>query len=296
MKDASIAKAGRLAGAIVLLSGCGRTFLVGSYEADAGSALTFDAGGLPIPDSGDALAPSGWRLVWQDDFDGPAGSSPDPTKWIYDVGGTGWGNQELQFYTARPQNVFLDGDSTLYIHAAAESYMGLAYTSGRIKTQGLFEQTYGRFEAMIRVPAGQGLWSSFWLEGNDRDVVGWPDCGDINIMSMFGSDLTTNRAGAHGPGYNEDVRAFAGLPGSPNLSDAFHLFAVEWDPDQVRYYIDDVLFATKGPADLPSGATWVQNHPYFLVLNLAVGGHAGTPSSSAFPADLKVQYVRVYAR
>jgi beta-glucanase (GH16 family) len=295
MNDACVRKARLLAAAVVLLSGCERTFLVGSYNSQSAGLPTPDSGGLPTPDSGDATTP-GWRLVWQDDFDGPAGSAPNPANWTYDVGGTGWGNQELQFYTARQQNAFLDGDSTLYIHAAAESYMGLAYTSARLKTQGLFEQAYGRFEVMARVPAGQGLWSSFWMLGNDRDVVGWPDCGDINVMSVFGSDATVNRAGAHGPGYNEEVRGFASLPGSPNLSDAFHLFAVEWDPDQLRYYIDDVLYATKGPADLPSGATWVQNHPYFLLLNVAVGGHAGTPSASAFPADLKVKYVRVYTR
>src|SRR5258708_5312502 len=287
----------RLAGPVALmLVGCGRTFLVGSYDPGSGGSPTPDAGGSPTPDSGDSPTTPVWRLVWHDEFDGPAGSAPNPAMWNFDGGGTGWGNQELQFYTARQQNAYLDGDGPLFIHAASESYMGLAYTSARLKTQGLFEQAYGRFEMVARVPAGQGLWSSFWMLGNDRDVVGWPDSGDINVMSVFGSDTTINRGGAHGPGYNEDVRAFSSLPGSPNLSDAFHLYAVEWEPDVLRYYIDDVLFATKGPADLPAGATWVQDHPYFLLLNVTVRGHPGTPSRSAFPADFKVQYVRVYAR
>jgi beta-glucanase (GH16 family) len=235
-------------------------------------------------------------LVWHDEFDGPAGSAPNPAMWAYDVGGNGWGNGELQFYTAREQNAFLDGAGTLFIHAAAESYMGLAYTSARLKTQGLFEQAYGRFEVRARVPAGQGLWSSFWMLGNDRDVIGWPQSGDINVMSVLGSDPTINRGGAHGPGYGEDVRPLASLPGSASLSDDFHLYAVEWETEELRYYLDDVLYATKGPADLPSGASWVQNHPFFLVLSVAVGGRAGVPSASAFPADLQVQFVRVYAR
>ncbi len=132
--------------------------------------------------------------------------------------------------------------------------------------------------------------------GNDRDVIGWPQSGDINVMSVLGLDPTENHGGAHGPGYGENVRPLGSLPGSPSLSDDFHLYAVEWETDELRYYLDDVLYATRGPADLPSGATWVQDHPYFLLLSLAVGGPAGTPSASSFPADLRVQFVRVYAR
>ena len=132
--------------------------------------------------------------------------------------------------------------------------------------------------------------------GTDRDVIGWPESGDINVMSVLGSDPTVNRGGAHGPGYGEEVRPLGTLPWSASLSDDFHLYAVEWETEELRYYLDDVLYATKGPADLPSGASWVQNHPFFLVLSLAVGGHAGVPSASAFPADLRVQFVRVYAR
>ena len=296
MKKGPLKKAHRLAGAVVLLLlGCEqRTFVIGSN--DPGDPYPPDAGGSYDSNPGGSPTHPAWRLVWHDEFDGPAGSVPNPVMWTYDVGGTGWGNGQLQFYTAREQNAFLDGAGTLVIHAVAETYMGLPYTSARLKTQGLFEQAYGRFEVLARVPAGQGLWSAFWMLGNDHDVLGWPQSGDINVMSVFSSYPTVNRGGAHGPGYGEEVRPSGSLPGSTDLSDDFHLFAVEWETNELRYYIDDSLYATKGSADLPSGASWVQDHPYFLLLNLAVGGYAGTPNASALPADLRVRFVRVYAR
>ena len=153
MKNGPRRKARRLTGAVVLLLlGCNQTFLVGSYDPDSGGSYNPDSGGSYDSDSGSS-PPSTWRLVWHDEFDGPAGSAPNPAMWTYDVGGGGWGNLELQFYTARTQNAFLDGDGTLVIHAAAEPYMGSAYTSARLKTQGLFQQAYGRFEVRARVTA-----------------------------------------------------------------------------------------------------------------------------------------------
>jgi beta-glucanase (GH16 family) len=243
-----------------------------------------------VPDA----AGSTWRLLWHDEFNGPAGASPDPALWAQEVGGTGWGNAQIQYYTARPENTFLDGAGSLTIRAIAEPYMGLNYTSGRLTTNGIFAQEYGRFEISARAPAGSGLWSSFWIEGNNRDVVGWPACGDINILSVLGVAPATNRGGAHGPGIGELVRPAYTLNGGATFGQQLHLFAVEWDPTELRFFVDDILYATVTKSDLPSGSQWVQDHPYFLILDLAVGGASGTPDPALFPAELSVDFVRVF--
>jgi beta-glucanase (GH16 family) len=273
-------------GAVVLAAlsqgACDVTFFVGRYET-------------PGPDAGDDAAAT-WTLVWHDEFEGPAGAPPDPTLWGRAVGGGGWGNGQLQYHTARTENASLDGNGGLTIRAIAEPYMGLAYTSARLTTSGIFEQAYGRFEISARIPAGSGVWSSFWLTGNDRYIVGWPACGDINVLSVLGPEPDTNRGGAHGPGYGEMVRPSVTLPAGSTFASELHQFAVEWDPDELRFYLDGTLYGTRTKASLPSGSQWVQDHPNFLILDLAVGGHSGTPDPAIFPAELSVDYVRVYSR
>jgi beta-glucanase (GH16 family) len=244
-----------------------------------------------------------WVLTWNDEFTGPNGSSPDGTKWVVESGGNGWGNEELEYYTARPENLRLE-NGDLVIEAVKEEFTGpdgvkRRYTSGRLKTQGRFSQTYGRFEARIKIPSGQGVWPAFWLLGDDFSVAGWPACGEIDIMENVGVEKSMIHGSIHGPGYSAKkalTRAFA-LP-QGLFSDDFHVFATEWEPQVIRFYVDGELYATKTPADLPKGARWVYDHPFFLVLNLAVGGNwpASPDTSTVFPQRMLVDYVRVYSR
>ena len=241
----------------------------------------------------------GWRLVWSDEFNGPAGALPDSNNWTPQVGLNG-ANAELEFYTARPQNVSQDGNGSLVITARREAYMGAAYTSARLESGGKFEQMYGRFESRLKLPTGQGLWPAFWIMGNNAQV-GWPARGEVDIMENFGRDPTTNIGALHGPGYSGalDFRATYTLAGG--YSTDFHVFAVEWEPNVIRWYMDDNLFETRTPADLVArggNLVWVYDHPFFIIINVAVGGRApGNPdATTVFPQTLSVDYVRVYSR
>jgi beta-glucanase (GH16 family) len=238
-----------------------------------------------------------YQLVWQDEFDGPAGQSPDSTKWTYDIGtgDNGWGNQELQYYTDRSENVSLDGDGNLVITARRESFGGRPFTSARIKTQGIFEQTYGRFEANIRLPWGPGIWPAFWLLGSDIETVGWPQCGEIDIMEFRGQQTNIIHGTVHGPGYsggNSVTKSYGFEQG--RFDTDFHLFAVEWGTDYIRFYVDDVLYQEIEPGDL--SGQWVFNGPFFILLNVAVGGnYVGFPTNETpFPQSMIIDYVRVY--
>jgi beta-glucanase (GH16 family) len=246
---------------------------------------------------------AGWILTWNDEFNGANGSSPDPTKWVVETGGNGWGNDELEYYTARPQNVRQEYGN-LVIEAIKQRFAGpdgvrREYTSARLKTEGLFRQRYGRFEARIQIPAGQGVWPAFWLLGDDFSTTTWPNCGEIDIMESVGSEPSSIRGSLHGPGYSESspLTAVYKLP-TGRFSDAFHVFAVEWEPQVVRFYVDDKLYATKTPADLPPDKRWVYDHPFFVILNLAVGGNwPGSPDdSTVLPQRMLTDYVRVYSR
>ena len=237
-------------------------------------------------------------LVWQDEFDGAAGQPPDTTtKWRYDIG-TNWGNSQLEYDTNRPENVSLDGSGHLTIVARQEAYLGSAYTSARINTRGRFEQTRGRFEARIKLPSGQGLWPAFWLLGADLGTAGWPTCGEIDIMESRGQEPRIVHGSLHGPGYSGGS-ALTGqfeLPQGAFDTD-FHVFAVEWDADGIAWLVDGIVYKRATPADLPSGTRWVFDHPFFVILNVAVGGnYVGGPSpSTSFPQTMTVDYVRVYA-
>ena len=239
------------------------------------------------------------RLIWADEFDGAAGTSPSATRWAFDVG-TDWGNAQLEYDTARPTNVSLDGGGNLAIVARRESYLGSAYTSGRIKTQGFYSQNRGRFEARMKLPTGRGMWPAFWLLGSDIGSVGWPTCGEIDVMEYRGQEPGVVHGSLHGPGYSGATpeTAVFNLPGGATFADGFHLFSVEWEPGVVRFFVDDILYQTRTPADLPPGAPWVFDHPFFLLLNVAVGGNwPGSPDgSSPFPQRMLVDYVRVYSR
>jgi beta-glucanase (GH16 family) len=244
-----------------------------------------------------------YTLRWADEFDGPAGNVPDQAKWNYDIGGNGWGNNELETYTRRSDNAFLDGDGHLIIKVIKETLTGpdgikRDYTSSRLLTKGKFTQRYGRLEARIKLPFGQGIWPAFWMLGADVDQVGWPACGEIDIMENVGREPAVNHGSLHGPGYSgsSPLTGIYTLPAGQKFADDFHTFAIEWEPAAVRFYVDDNLYQTRTPADA-SGKRWVFDHPFFVILNVAVGGSfPGNPDNTAtFPQTMTVDFVRVYA-
>lgn len=245
-----------------------------------------------------------WQLVWSDEFSLPDGSSPDSTKWTYDTGGGGHGNNELENYTTRTNNSRIVGGN-LVIEADQESYGGSSYTSARMKTQGLWSWTYGRIEARIKIPRGQGIWPAFWMLGTNIGSVGWPTCGEIDIMENIGkpSDQGTEHATLHGPQPGGDYNGGAGitrtttLSGGAALADDFHIFAAEWTTNQIKFYLDTNLFATITTNNVPSGGTWVFAAPEFIILNVAVGGSwPGNPDgTTVFPQQMLVDYVHVYS-
>jgi beta-glucanase (GH16 family) len=242
---------------------------------------------------------SEWKLVWQDEFDGPAGTPPSADRWVHDVGGGGWGNEQLEFDTARPENVSLDGAGNLVFTARKERYEGKDYTSARINSSGRFSRAYGRFEARIQLPVGRGIWPAFWLLGADVGQVGWPDCGEVDIMEYRGQLPAIIRGSLHGPGYSggNNLGGEHVVSGG-KLYEDFHIYAVEWDPDRIRWQLDGVTFFEATPAKLPAGKKWVFDHPHFIILNVAVGGNfVGPPDrTTVFPQQMKVDYVRVYSR
>jgi beta-glucanase (GH16 family) len=270
-----------------------------------GSTLLLTMLGVCKSTAGDASPQddkSAWTLVWSDEFNGPDGSRPDQAKWKFEIGGSGWGNHELEYYTNRPENSFLRGGN-LVIQALKENYTGpdhvtRDYTSARITTQGLFEQAYGRFEARIKISRGRGLWPAFWLLGNDIGTIGWPACGEIDIMENIGKEPSLAHGSLHGPGYSgdRDYTSEYKLPGGVHFADDFHVFAVEWEPKTVRFFVDQELYATFTPARLPTGMKWGFDHPFFIILNVAVGGDwPGPPDeTTTFPRTMLVDYVRVY--
>lgn len=246
--------------------------------------------------SDDEEPATNYGLIWQDNFEGPAGQLPDPEKWQFDIG-TDWGNNQLEYDTNRPENVSLDGQGNLAITAREEEYSGQSYTGGRIKTKDLFEQERGRFEARIKLPIGQGIWPAFWMLGHDIDDVSWPQCGEIDIMEYRGQEPRVLVGSVHGPGYagsNPISQEHTLAQGGFHLG--FHVFAIEWDNEGIRWFVDGFNYHTVTPADIPAGTDWVFDHPFFMLLNVAVGGHwVGSPDETTqFPQTMLIDYVKVF--
>lgn len=236
------------------------------------------------------------NLIMADEFD--TEGAPNPSLWTYDIGrgpnGDGWGNQELQYYTDRTENVKVD-NGLLLITALEESFEGASYTSARLVTRGLFEQAYGRFEARIRLPYGKGLWPAFWLLGNDCDQNIWPQCGEIDIMEYLGDSPTVSFGSVHGPGYSAgEAETKEYELENDRFDTGFHVFGIEWAPDYINYYVDGDLYNQITPDDVPG--EWVFDHPFYIILNVAVGGSfPGSPNAdTTFPQTMLVDYVRVY--
>lgn len=245
-----------------------------------------------------AAAETNWNIVWNDEFNG---SLIDTNHWTFDIGNgaNGWGNNELEYYTSRPQNAYIN-NGLLHIVARNESYSGFNYTSAKLKSAGLFAKKYGRFEFRARLPQGKGYWPALWMMPADSIYGGWAASGEIDVMECRGSDpgsvLGTihfggewpNNAQSHGPSYNF---------GSGDSATNFHTYMLEWTPDSIRWYVDGSLYesqtswySTGGPYPAPF------NQPFYLIMNLAVGGNFdGDPDGATiFPGEMDVDYVRVY--
>ena len=237
-----------------------------------------------------------WKLVWSDEFDGPSNTLPNANKWTYDLGQNGWGNKELENYTKSLDNVHLDGQGHLVIRALREA--SGKYTSARLKTQGKFSTAYGKIEARIKLPFGQGIWPAFWALGANIEKVGWPECGEIDIMENIGKEPGIQHGSLHGDGYSDghSITAKYELPKGEKLSDDFHVYAILWSADSIEFLFDGHSYLKATPASIPAGKKWAFDHPFFLLLNVAVGGDwPGSPdSTTVFPQEMVVDYVRVY--
>ena len=268
---------------------------LGAAAALTATALTWTGGDTADNSaltSAEAAEPG--ALVWSDEFDGGAGDAPDPANWNHETGDHGWGNQELQNYTESRENSALDGDGNLVITAQQED--DGSYTSARMTTQNNVEHAYGRIEARVQLPSGQGIWPAFWMLGSDFPETEWPNSGEIDIMEFIGSDVGTVHGTVHGPGYSggEGVGASYEHPEGGNFADDFHVFAIDWEPGSLTWSVDGVPFNTITPDDV--GGDWVYDQEFFMILNVAVGGEwPGYPDESTeFPQEMKVDYVRVY--
>lgn len=264
------------------------------------AVLALAAGMISLPgERGEAaIGP----LTWQDEFNAAAGTPVDPARWRFELGGGGWGNNEQQYYTNSTRNAVHDGQGNLIITARRENaglqchYGACQYTSARLVTAGTFTQRYGRFEARMKLPRGQGIWPAFWMLGDNLGSVGWPAAGEIDVMENIGREPNTVYGTVHGPGYSgtEAVSGSRNL-GRP-LADAFHTFTVDWSPNLIVWYVDGAEYHRVAPGNL-GGDRWVFDHPFFMLLNVAVGGlWPGYPdASTVFPQSLTVDYVRVSA-
>ncbi|TCK67510.1 glycosyl hydrolase family 16 [Winogradskyella wandonensis] len=241
------------------------------------------------------------NLVLEDNFDIDGQINRDI--WNFDIGDgaaqgiPGWGNNELQYYTDRPENATTE-NGYLLITAQQEDFNGAQYTSARLQTKNKFQQLYGRFEARIRLPYGQGYWPAFWLLGDDSDGSIWPRIGEIDIMENVGDEPTTIFGTVHGPGYSgaESISKSYTLQNT-RVDTEFHIYGIEWGPNYINYYIDDVLYNQITPEDVPG--EWVFNdRPFYIILNVAVGGNLPGPpnAETEFPQTMLVDYVRVYQR
>ncbi|MEU4284225.1 family 16 glycosylhydrolase [Nocardiopsis dassonvillei] len=258
------------------------------------------ASAAPVPE--DTAAPASAEaaqaaaLVWSDEFNGAAGSAPNPANWNHETGAHGWGNNELQNYTSSRANSALDGNGNLVITARREANGG--YTSARMTTQNKVEHAYGRIEARIKIPRGQGIWPAFWMLGADFPDTPWPDSGEIDIMENIGREPHLVHGTLHGPGYSggNPLTGSYMHPQGWSFADDFHTFAVDWSPGSITWSVDGNAYQTYTPADT-RGNPWVYDQPFFMILNIAVGGNwPGYPDGTTqFPQQMLVDYVRIYS-
>ena len=248
---------------------------------------------------GQKLPKREWTLTWSEEFNDNLVASPDASNWSFNIGvgpnNDGWGNQELQYYTDRLDVVSTDGNGNLRIVAKNENLNGREFISGRIMSKGKFSQRYGKIEARIKTPSGPGIWPAFWMLGNNIDTVQWPNCGEIDILEQKGTQPNTIFGSLHGPGYSGG-NSKSGTYSLKNdrFDNDFHIYAVEWYEDRIDYFVDGYLYNRINKTDV--SGKWVFDQPFFIILNVAVGGNfVGFPNvNTAFPQTMQVDYVRVY--
>jgi beta-glucanase (GH16 family) len=276
--------------------------IVGAAFACASGTPTVPSPVPPPPPSPPPANP--WTLVWSDEFADTAGAGVDTTKWRYDTadgcpGNCGWGNTEKEYYRSASENIAQNGNGQLAIVARTAPsgltcyYGPCRYTSAKITTRGKLSVYPGRVEARIKLAAGQGLWPAFWLLGDNIGTVGWPTCGELDIMENKGSQTTVTSSAVHGPGYSGNT-PFAHATSATTTD--FHVYAVEWDAQSIGYYVDGRLHYGVSRATVQSRGNWVFDQTFFVILNQAVGGHfdGDLQSDSILPATMLVDYVRVY--
>jgi len=250
----------------------------------------------PVPTPTAIWERPNWNIVWHDEFDG---SELNLQNWTFDIGGNGWGNQEWEYYSDRPENVrVVNGMLIIEAREEDESYSGKPYSSGRIKTQGLHAWQYGRIEARMKLPYGQGIWPAFWMLGENFTQAGWPGAGEIDIMENIGKEPDQIHATVHAPGY------YGGKPGTTTsfvvptgpVKNDFHVYAIEWKENEIRWLFDEQEYFKLTPAEVSD--QWIFDHPFFIIMNVAVGGRwPGYPNSTTvFPQFMYVDYVRVYQK
>lgn len=248
-------------------------------------------------------APPGWTLAWSDEFDGPAGAPADPENWTYETGGSGWGNEELQYYTDSVENASLDGGGNLAITVSRAEpdtdlscwYGPCQFTSARLITAGKQDFGYGRIETRVQLPAGGGLWPAVWALGSDLGEVGWPQSGEIDIMEFVGNRPTSIFGTIHGPGYSGGEAFGDALDFGRPISGEWHEFAVEWSPGSIVWEVDGVVYHSADPSDVAPDE-WVFDQRFSLLANMAVGGNFGgaVDAAAEFPQTMRLDYVRVY--
>ncbi len=265
---------------LLAVAGCG--------GKNAPTASPSPTSAVPSP----APSPAAWRLVFADEFDTPG--PLDPAKWGYEIGSLR--NQEAQYYTSRPENVRVE-NGMLVIEARKEAYQGYGYTSASVNTRGRFELVYGRLEVRAKLPTGDGSWPAIWLLGTNIDEVGWPACGEIDVMENVGFEPTRIYGTIHTAAYNHVAGTSKGS--SLTVSDPwrdFHIYAMEWYPDRVDLFVDDQKYFTFRNEGTGS-RTWPFDKPMYLLINLAIGGTWGGQrgiDDSRFPQRYYVDYVRIY--
>ena len=266
--------------------------------------------------------PAGWKLAWNDEFDG---DTINRTKWTCQTGNGfmtetgqwvgGWGNGELEFYTDRAENAFVR-DGMLHIRAIKEPFKNCRYTSARLTTKGLFQKVYGRFECRAKLPLGKGLWPAFWMLPATNTYGGWAASGELDIMEARGQEPTKVSGTIHyGSCWPANVHSGADFlfPDKTTIAE-FHIYALEWEPEELHWYVDDKLYSTQKkwwssskvnyqrqgvkPKEDGERNPWPApfDKPFYLILNLAIGGNfLGNPDTqTSFPAEMVIDYVRVY--
>ncbi|MFM7710226.1 MAG: family 16 glycosylhydrolase [Ferruginibacter sp.] len=251
---------------------------------------------IPVANPTQPVVDQNWQFestpVWEDNFD--QNGTPDPTKWTFEIGGSGWGNNEQQYYT--PTNAAVQ-DGQLTITARKEFSNGRSYTSSRIITKGRGDFQYGRFEMRAKLPKGRGTWPAFWLLPTENYYGIWPSSGEMDVMEHVGYDVNNVHASVHCSAYNHSrgnqKTAARNVPGA---TDEFHTYRLDWTPYSIKGFVDgeqyfEFVNENKG------FTAWPFNRPYYLILNLAVGGNWGGAQGiddTVFPTSYVVDYVRVY--